>query len=69
MTTTALAERELKVMILRARKRAGAEGGAQHAWWDDIFDAEALLDGRPMLIPRDYAQMTALFERRLEARS
>lgn len=41
-------EETLRAAIRASRARASAVGPL-HAAWDTIFDAEALLDGKPML--------------------
>jgi hypothetical protein len=46
---------EIRQHIKRLRMTAEAIG-AQHALWELIFDAEALLSGRRTLLPRQYIE-------------
>ena len=47
-----LTDDELRDAILIMRQRT-ARAGMMHALWDTILDAEALLAGRPTLLPRE----------------
>lgn len=43
---------ELKEAAQKARDEA-ARYGSMHGMWDVIFDAEAILQGKPSIAPRD----------------
>lgn len=51
---------KLRAGIKVARREAQA-AGPMHALWDTIHDAEAILEGRPSILPR--AEVEAILER------
>ena len=59
-----IANEELRDAIMILRQRA-QRVGPQHALWDVIFDAEALIEGKPTILPRE--EIVALVEREVRA--
>ena len=52
------------VRAVEIMRGLAARVGPQHAWWDLIFDAEAMLEGRPTTLP--YHEVVAAIEREME---
>ncbi len=50
-----LMDEDLRVFVGRAR-RVAARAGSTHALWDAIFDAEAILSGKPAILPREQVE-------------
>jgi hypothetical protein len=52
------------VRAIEIMRSVAARTGPQHAFWDVIFDAEALLEGRETLLPKH--EVVAAVEREFE---
>jgi hypothetical protein len=48
-----MTDAELRAAAIEARKVANALTGPMHAWWDLIFDIEAILKGEKSISSRE----------------